>query len=799
MACLSAGEPSLVATIMPRPEDHTHMWWAEGFPGNIPSAPWLRCIQAGNHAMVLDTKAMRIPHWGTLPASQGYVADASADNSIWRNLPAADLELTITVNNRTWRCTAGKSWTKLAGPRLIASGRFLQQTDVTDLVFTADDGTRLNVEARFEMIAWPGRLGFILAARPGQQRNKGTTTQTVDVWTTAAMTVRLTAGTRTVQQRWELPQGERWNASTWHEVALAMDPAAVTAAPTMDAVTVQASELPSGKARTVRFDSAFGSHRIDIDGITSVIPAGGPERKHDAMERVKLVLANPTDREQLARLVFDKKSNFSVTGISAMLRDPDGHPTGIPVQLSKNWHGQPDSGTHYGQWFRGCTQVRLPPKTTVSLELTIVYGHWGGVAAASHAQLCLIGWGSNQLWDQSALGSWGESICFEPDRAQAACLITDVRPVMVRSMGDDGRFNWTHNVGGGDFFLLFNATKQRVFPSRIRTAYQSQGPCLTAVTYAGVLGNGIRHAATVSLGRTGDVVRGTWRLRLDVDKAMDFSRFVICQVGADTYSYGRERKLAIGNETGLVKEWGAQWGGDTYRTPPMACTGRIPWISLHDGASRAAQEKNKKGAWADRGLIIRSWRARLGGREASPWLMERGVRKGEAASSTVDLVPPPGITRLDAGDFVDAIIEHVVMPMAANDYHGPDEALRTALSRWGNTWRMIEREATGNDRQVTMTTGSLEGLHPAVAVRAQNGAAAWSLTGGIGHVPITITGLPAYRGWRLLCDDKPVNQSVHGNDFWQTDYDPSSRTWNLTWTVPATPGATRRFRLERTP
>ena len=59
---------------------------------------------------------------------------------------------------------------------------------------------------------------------------------------------------------------------------------------------------------------------------------------------------------------------------------------------------------------------------------------WGGVPAASHAQLCLIGWGWNQRWDQAAIGSWGESICYEPEGIQVRCMIDDVRPLMVWSM-----------------------------------------------------------------------------------------------------------------------------------------------------------------------------------------------------------------------------------------------------------------------------------------------------------------------------------------------------------------------------
>ncbi len=78
-----------------------------------------------------------------------------------------------------------------------------------------------------------------------------------------------------------------------------------------------------------------------------------------------------------------------------------------------------------------------------------------------------------------------------------------------------------------------------------------------------------------------------------------------------------------------------------------------------------------KGRWANRGIIIRSWKARLGGEQASPWIAEHGMNSRGGNTATIDLVPPPGITQLQAGDFVEAVIEYIVMPQSADDYYGP--------------------------------------------------------------------------------------------------------------------------------
>ena len=1002
-ALLAAGNPDRLAigdarakvALMPRLEDYTHIWWAEGFPSHTPSAPWRRCVQTGLYAMVLDTETLRIVHLGPVPAGLGYAACAGADNQAWQALAAADLALTITANGKLYRCTAGGKWTNFRGPRLIESGRFVQRADVTDLVFTAEDGAELNVEARFETVAWPDRLGLVLAARPGlvpipagekcfgrvgggfgldgtnhleiphgrelepeqftlelwafvptdcqvskrahpwlvcknrheqaegnygivllggtpravmnigggrdnqffvdarrsalrteawnhlaigydgdtlrlyvngeasgekkigrrrvpgseglafgrrqdnfgdgyhfrgavdeiriydralthaevRQRAKrpevdspsakpvrqwsfradgqASVAQCREQWRDAAIEIRLRSGEAVFEKRRELPKEKESNASEWHEAAVALSfpsSGALSKAERVASVTVEASEFATGTARPVDYDPARGWHRVNLDGIVPVEPPGNHENGNDAIERVKLLLTNPDSTERIARLLLEKNGRgirvrlgSPITGVSAVLRDVHGDPIGIPVQLSKNWHTRPEGGVYAGVWFHGFSQVRLPPAAKVELELTIAYAHWGGVAAASHAQLCLIGWGSNQLWNQSALGAWGESICYEPDQAQAGCAILDVRPLMVLSMNRNIPWFWTHNVGGGDLFRLFDSAGNRVFPGRMRTAYQRYGPCLTEVTYAGRTGHGIEHSATVSLTRSDDIVRGIYRLRMDVKEPVNFSRFVIFQIGADTYSYTGERKMAVGNETGLLGEWDTQWGGDAYRTEPMQCTGRAPWVSLHDAVSRAAEDE--AGAWANRGVVIRSWDARLGGRKAAPWVAERGVKARGADTSTVDLVLPPGITRLEPGDFVEATIEHVIMPRYAKDYYGPNAELRHALGQWENTWRMIHREATGNDRRVEVATGTLQSRYPAVRIQTANDHAEFTIAGGLGYVPITFAGLTAHSGYALYLDGRRVDQSVHGGDFWQTDYDPATQRWEMTFNV----------------
>lgn len=991
----------------PAAGDYTAVSWLDGFPGRAVGAPWRRCIRTGRYAFVLDTETMTVPHLGSVEADSYGVAVRSNESAV-AHLPPADLGLFVQVDGTTYRCVGSHAWDGLVGPRLIESGRWVQRSDVDGLRFQAIDGTSLNVNARFETVAWPDRLALILAIQPGFEAimpgtacfgrvgggfgldgtnqcappdaaavdsarftlecwvypppdfdaatrafpwvvckgpheqadgNYGITLHggvphgrlnigggrdnafsvsannklTLEAWNHVALTydgialkiflngrlagerrierervptsqplvfgrrgdnsgdgyrlkgvideiavydqaasdeeihsrfrapekslasrtavfvesfdaggkasarrpqtqwqaakmaIRLTSGEHALHQRIDLPAGEL--AADWHEVAVVLDPAQLPPAAdprlltppvTVEAVPITAEAAPATAALPVGFDDVRGWHRIDLNGVEPTLPPEAKRGKtmaasegavlrdprNDVLDRARLVLTNASEQEQTARLCFEKtrfvgsRLGSPITGLSAILRDAAGRPTGIPVQLSKNWHSGRGGSPYEGQWFRGFAQVRLPAQSSVHLELVMAYGHWGGIPAASHAQLSLLGWGSNQLWDESAVGSWGESICYEPDQVQTGASILDVRPMLVRARSEGKPWQWTGNVGGGDFFRLEAADGSRLWRQNMKAEYVRPGPCLTEVTYAGQLGSGIDHAETVSLSRTDDIVRGTYRVRMDVRESLDFSRFVIFQIGADTYDYARAKKIALGNAAGLAREWEAQWGGNAYKAAPTECVGPMPWVSLH--GDETVSDRMPIGT---RGFVIRDWRAVLAGSDAKPWIAEHGTPSAHHPSSTIDIVPPPGTTRLEPGDFVEATIEFLVLPLSADEYYGPNEALRDALRDFANSWQMVHREAVGNSRRVEVTRGVLEWSYPDVRIRVDDDVAEFTLHGGVGYVPLTFAGLSSHHVAELRINGEPLDQSVHGGDFWQTDYDPATQTWSQTFTV----------------
>src|SRR5438093_1207887 len=81
------------------------------------------------------------------------------------------------------------------------------------------------------------------------------------------------------------------------------------------------------------------------------------------------------------------------------------------------------------------------------------------------------------------------------------------------------------------------------------------------------------------------------------------------------------------------------------------------------------------------------------------------------------------------------------VPMAAEDYYGPNANLSAALKAGGNTWKPVYREAKGNALQVTGVRGTIRRAYPLVVQVDAEQTAEFQVTGGIGYVPFTFIGL----------------------------------------------------------
>ncbi|MFA6134123.1 MAG: hypothetical protein WC869_08935 [Phycisphaerae bacterium] len=761
--------------------DYAFQWWANGFayrfnyfnrPGRREDnpAPKVLCFQTGRFGLALDVEKVRLLRLGLIPEADPADQVVCQEDKII-SLPPGQLALEVEAGGQKYVCSAGaiRQDDPLTFPvRMVEHGRLFHRTDVQQLVFVDSLGSILPADCRLEMAVWPDRLTLILEVTPKATLDSCRLTLKV-----AGDGAGLSG--QCVTEPIPAQPGQKLSAAVtlWPG---AENPAAERAD---DGVSVTARDLiaPGGPIAATR-DSLYGWHHIELPQIPDV----------EAFARIGLSLVNDSDSPRTLRLAFWKDGNPGLTGCTPMIRDSEGNPTGLMVQLSKNWHLQKDRRMLYdGVWFRGLSIVHLPPRSKLDCEFTMAYARWGGLPAASHSQLCLIGWGHNQLWDQAAIGSWGENICYEPDATQRRCMIDDIRPLMVTPMSDDPaqRWNWTNNVGGGDFLVYFDAAGRHRPLKRVRTYYRDHGPNLTCVTYAGLTDDeAIATRMDVLLPRCDDMTRACHRFRYDVRRATRFSRLAFYQLGSDHYLWFGYEKIARGNESGLIDEWQPRKAEWEYENKGIECSGAVPWFSLHESVRPA----KALGAWANRGLVIRSWKARLGGRDVpAPFASIFGTFDSYVPSAALELSPPPDVTELLPGDYVDCEVEVVIIPQASDDYYGPNENLRAALAEGANTWKPVFREAVGNDLQVRASAGKVLHNYPVVVDVDEKQSAAIDIAGGVGYVPITFVGLTDYRGYQLsqTLDGKTskVDQAVLGNDFWQAGYDAASKRWGITYNV----------------
>jgi len=759
--------------------DFSYVWWANGWDEKGPVRPLHLCLRTGHYGMVLDAERLSFPHLGVLKESAPVQDVLGEGDEVVSALPEGDLSLMINVDGKTYACLAGAiGWQDRARwvtfpVRIVESGRFLQHFQVHGLVFEEPEGGQLPADSWLDVKALPHRFELSLHVIPERE------------WVDGEMRLEMESQGSIQYQgkskdKWTGPWEVGEERSLTLHVSFAMED---DLEETNNVRVDYRSSLEEDWIELQEVSERRLLHQIDLPETSWSL-----EEEPDHMERLHVRVRNQATDPLIVPLLFAKEYPFpGITGMCPMILDPDGRPTGIPVQLSKNWHRQKDLRLlEEGPWFRGVTLLHLPPESELLFQFAITYVQWGGIPSASHAQLCLIGWGSNQVWDQSAIGSWGESICYEPNACQRRCMIDDLRPLMVTSMdAKKPQWTWTNNVGGGDFLLLFDRDSSYVPHKGVRTFYRCQGPNLTDVRYAGTIANeAIDFKLHACLPRSEDHVRVFHTLRYDIREEIRPSRLAFYQLGADRYNEGLSRVVTVGNVKGVIQSIETQAGEDGYQRQGLPWQGDSPWVSLHDSQ---APEKTV-GAWANRGLILRRWRARLGGQDqAMPFLSVYRSNAQEKPNPIVELsLPQEGMTLLP-GDFFEAEIELVVLPISPQDYYGPNASFKKALEEMKEPCQLVQREAVGNALEVEMKTATLLKSYPLEVNTKLGREALLKVRGGLGYVPVTFTGCSSPFGHQLHVqregDWTLLDQSVHGNDFWQVIHNPSEGTWDVTFNL----------------
>lgn len=546
----------------------------------------------------------------------------------------------------------------------------------------------------------------------------------------------------------------------------------------------------------VVYDELYHAYGVRVNNRTLKRSWDARQGPKDGYDDYYITVENSGQQTAVAQLFFDLYDVVGITGATAMLCYPDGRPAGIPIQLSKNWH---DMTT--GQYIRCFSSLPVEPGKQEFL-LRIVYGFYGSLPAASHAQLSLVGWGNHGRWDQLAIGTWGETICFDTDMSCVDVAITDVRMLMARNGAEGQSWNWTDAGWGGDWLGVFDAAGKKLTTTEMKAAYLAQGPCLTDVRFNGHYGadRQVDVQVDTSTLRTDDFARTFFKVRYDFDQALAADKAWFFKAGRTGSSVSP--KFAYGNAAGLIEDLevpiSLQEGQALFDR--MQAEGEGPWWAGFPGGYLV---DGRDWGTGSRALIVRSYRASFGGVEYDrPSFSTPVHRQPRPEGANIDLLiaPPAGVTEFQPGDYVEMEVEFMTFHRIADDYYGPNELYRQHLTEYPRSWKTIYREVAGNELDVIVTGGELLSSYP-IRIQATDVELGITITGGNGKVPLQIEGLPSvddYELYQLVNGTvQPLDQSVAGNDFWQVDFDQSSQLFRITYNLPLDQGGLTRWVFRR--
>ena len=545
---------------------------------------------------------------------------------------------------------------------------------------------------------------------------------------------------------------------------------------------------------TINYDANEGVHYIDIPAYTM-----GQYNCSSAelLQNIQFSLENPTNQDRRARLCFRQVPAVNVTGFSSMLRSRNGDPLGIPLQISKNWHGSPSSALHAGSWIKEYTELIIPANSIEEFDYTRVGAKWGETYGAFSHQLSVVGAGVwRGGWLEAGLGSFGENITHSPDYEYGNSNGCDFRPFLVTNQNQGGtsqECRWTGNLGGLDFGHYTNSNNQRIYQSQVKTKFKRYGPNLSETSISAISSDlKLKLDYTFHLNRSNDMTRVYYKLKLRALDSINFNRFDLFQLGGDIYNTLVAQSVVYGSEAGVSGIFApTNSGSNDYTSGHQALNGNQPWIWI-DGECNYSPVGSNLNIDANAGVIIRSYSGVFNGiTDNTPYLRERSSSIGFSSPTGLNptsycLVPPQGVTGFSPGDSIELLLEVCLIPKSANDYYGNDSLYAQTLSTYGNSWQPLFNEVVFNQPIAFSDSASITQGYP-IRIETINNEAMVEIEGGKNYVPIIFTHLDSIYDpslWKRTNNCwELIDQSNWGKDFWQTDYDPVLEKFEITYNV----------------
>lgn len=573
----------------------------------------------------------------------------------------------------------------------------------------------------------------------------------------------------------------------------------------------------AGTVQTTSYDARRGVFVINADnmlGERDLQPEGA------VYDRMNFTFTNSNAYDVTIPVEFEKEIcpttsfSFPPVGYAPVIRETDtGIPTGMPVQVSKQWHsfssisqnvepGNP-SQLHTRPWSRCYIMLTIPANSSVTYEYTVPYDKWGSDAwAVSHAQLSIIGWGGNWTWDQSAIGSYGESVTYDPDMVLGRSMINDVRPFLVIDpTRSSQKWSWTGNVGGADFLCYTPDTgsySNRLPVASMKIDYRSPGPNMTDTSYIGLTEDRkIAMELNIKMGRTDDINRNYYTLKYYFLEDVTFDKLAFFKMPADDYAGNKFSKYAYGDASSVQYEGAISYGsleniaGSTVSgKESIDMKGESPWFMQY--ASDAAENRGNVLS------IVRSANLNLNGKTYDyPTFSVVYTLDGSCSQIGYELIPPGDVgNTIRRGSTVEFVLEYDVLPAPdtrfGSTYYGPSDYLLASQDLF-NTAQSAVQQAYGNTITAQASVGTLKGFYPVTLIADQSDStvAQFTMVGGLGYTPVVIQGLSDYKTYKLQIKSGDVwtdiNQSFYGNDFWQTRRLPNG-TYEIVYNIKNSTG-----------
>ena len=745
--------------------DYTYSCWLNGWRKNATDySADIFGVETSFYGFTLDVADFSKVGFGRLNNTVGYEQALEHKAEKLKKLPSAVLLIELEVDGLRYRaqaCKAGqeKGVKHLQDAQLWESGRYVQHYKFQGLDFRNSKDEKLACSAILDLVAWPGNLTFTLNTSAGQSYQKAT----------------LRLGLKSEAGSWqqELTVEDVWGKGQQKSLTMTCP---VVSGGTVDPAKNISVHTAGGQSIPVRFDPQKNCYvaavtnlkRSWADGYTDI-------RDYDDFK----ITINDSGSKGMVPFLLDMRPPANISGLVPILCDEEGRPTGIPVQLSKNWHDRA-MGLYLMAY------AMLPAEKSATYLLRVNYGFYGTLPAASHAQLCLLGYSAsgNGRWDQLAIGSWGETICFDMDNSLVDVAITDIRMLLTRKGINGRKWTWSEAGWGGDWLNIQDAGQKKYLWTELKTAYLAHGPCLTDVKYEGFYGANreVDFSAQLQTLRTDDYCRTFQKLNYTFTRDVSPQKIWLYKLGR-TRQY-RTPQIAYGNSDGLLSEKDAP---NTLKAGQLVVNnvtlaGIAPyWVAFPGGRSTG----NKPDGY--RALIVRQYKVVAGGKTYLNPTFSAPVYKADPTNLDIELLPPTDVTQFHKGDRIELDLELITLPREADDYFGPNEAFRQHLTDNPNSWKTTYREAKGNDLVVEVTGGRALHNYPLI-IQAEKPEVTVAIKGGVGVVPIRFEGLQSNQGYCLYRVNKgqrvKLDQSVHGHDFWQTDYDAATRTYKMSFNLP---------------